>query len=87
VDRNSTSLLRRQIERVRWLHEEDLAAGYGEVYLPEVRERKYPHAAWEFVWQYLLPASRRSIDPRSRKANVSCNAAVWPSEACRIFSW
>ena len=25
--------LRRQIERVRLLHEEDLAAGYGEVYL------------------------------------------------------
>ena len=57
--------LRRQIERVRLLHEEDLAAGLGEVYLPDALERKYPNAAREFIWQYLFPAPRRSLDPRS----------------------
>ena len=46
---------RRQIERVRLLHEEDLAARYGEVYLPDALERKYPNAAREFIWQYLFP--------------------------------
>jgi integron integrase len=59
--------LRRQIERVRLLHEEDLAAGYGEVYLPDALERKYPNAAREFIWQYLFPAAQRSVDPRSDK--------------------
>lgn len=56
--------LRRQIERVRLLHEEDLAAGYGEVYLPYALAEKYPHAARELGWQYLFPASRLAVDPR-----------------------
>jgi integron integrase len=59
--------LRRQIERVRLLHEEDLAAGCGEVYLPYALENKYPHAACELIWQYLFPASKRSLDPRTGK--------------------
>jgi integron integrase len=56
--------LRRQIERVRLLHEEDLAAGYGEVYLPYALAQKYPNAAREFGWQYLFPAPKLSRDPR-----------------------
>ncbi|MBC7348006.1 MAG: integron integrase [Clostridia bacterium] len=59
--------LRRQIERVRLLHEEDLAAGYGDVYLPYALEQKYPNAARELIWQYLFPAYKRSRDPRSGK--------------------
>ncbi len=59
--------LRRQIERVRLLHEEDLVAGHGEVYLPYALAGKYPHAAREFVWQYIFPAPRRSVDPRTGK--------------------
>jgi len=57
--------LRRQIERVRLLHEEDLAAGYGEVYLPNALAVKFPNASRELGWQYLFPASRLAIDPRS----------------------
>jgi integron integrase len=56
--------LRRQIERVRLLHEEDLAAGFGEVYLPYALAEKYPSAASELGWQYLFPAYKRSLDPR-----------------------
>jgi integron integrase len=59
--------LRRPIERVRLLHDEDLAAGCGEVYLPYALDRKYPNAARQFIWQYLFPASKRSFDPRSGK--------------------
>jgi hypothetical protein len=33
--------LKRQIESVRVLHEQDLAAGFGEVYLPHALARKY----------------------------------------------
>jgi integron integrase len=56
--------LRRQIERVRLLHEEDLAAGCGEVYLPYALATKYPNAARELAWQYLFPAASLSRDPR-----------------------
>ncbi len=55
--------LRRQIERVRLLHEEDLAAGHGEVYLPYALAEKYPNAARELAWQYLFPASQLSRNP------------------------
>lgn len=59
--------LRRQIEQVRLYHQEDLAAGFGEVYLPGALQKKYPNANRELVWQYLFPASKRSMDPRAGK--------------------
>ncbi len=54
-----------QVERVRILHAQDLAAGGGEVYLPHALGRKYPNAGKEFAWQYVFPAVRESKDPRS----------------------
>jgi integron integrase len=59
--------LREQIEAVRKLHQSDLEAGFGEVYLPFALERKYPNAAREFCWQYLFPSRQRSKDKRSGK--------------------
>ncbi len=57
--------LRAQVERVRVMHEQDRAAGGGSVYLPYALERKFPNAAYEFIWQYLFPAQSLSKDPRS----------------------
>jgi len=57
--------LKRQIAHAARLHREDLAAGYGEVYLPAALARKYPSAAREWCWQYVFPADRRTGDPRS----------------------
>jgi len=57
--------LREHRDRVRWLHERDLASGYGVVYLPAALARKYPNAAREWAWQYLFPSARLSRDPRS----------------------
>jgi len=37
------------------------------VYLPYALEKKYPNAARELAWQYLFPAPKRSLDPRSDK--------------------
>ena len=56
--------LQRQLARTKLVHEEDLAAGYGEVYLPYAFARKDPHAGTSWEWQYVFPASKRSIDPR-----------------------
>lgn len=57
--------LQRQVDRARLLHEEDLAAGFGQVYLPGALALKYPNAARELGWQFLFPAPKRSLDPRS----------------------
>ncbi len=54
-----------QIAFVSTQHEQDLKNGYGEVYLPDALNRKFPHAAKELRWQYLFPGSRLSADPRS----------------------
>jgi integron integrase len=59
--------LRDHLEKVKVLHEKDLASGYGEVYLPEALDRKYPKAGKEWGWQYVFPSSRLSVDPRSGK--------------------
>jgi len=60
-----TADLKRQMERARIRHEQDLAEGYGEVYLPDALQRKYPNAARDLLWQYIFPAARRALDPRS----------------------
>ncbi len=53
--------LRRQIEKAARIHEEDLSAGAGQVYLPHALARKAPGMARELGWQYLFPAARRSF--------------------------
>ena len=58
--------LKHQIEHVKELHKRDLAAGFGSVYLPTALEQKYPSAAHEFCWQYVFPAHKLSVDPRSQ---------------------
>lgn len=57
--------LQDQLECVRQLHTQDLQAGYGAVYLPYALAEKYPNAAREWAWQYIFPADRLSVDPRS----------------------
>jgi integron integrase len=57
--------IRRHLERARLQHEEDVRQGYGRVYLPHALERKYPKAAAEWLWQYVFPAAKLSIDPRT----------------------
>ena len=59
--------LKRQVEKVELLHEQDLINNCGEVYLPFALERKYKRANIQLGWQYLFPASRCSTDPRSGK--------------------
>jgi integron integrase len=57
--------LQEHLQRVKALHERDLARGYGSVYLPDALARKYPNADREWGWQYVFPSSQLSRDPRS----------------------
>ena len=57
--------LRLHLNQVKALHEKDLFDGYGTVYLPYALEEKYPNANREWIWQYVFPANKRSLDPVS----------------------
>ncbi len=57
--------LREHLERVKIVHQNDVAKGYGRVYLPYALERKYPNASLEWGWQYVFPAKGLSKDPRT----------------------
>lgn len=57
--------LRQHLARVKALHESDLNAGFGEVYLPHALARKYSHVGREWCWQYVFPSSKLSLDPRT----------------------
>lgn len=59
--------LKRQILAAQKTHAEDLRRGYGAVHLPYALDRKYKSAATSFVWQYVFPAAKLSIDPKSGK--------------------
>jgi integron integrase len=54
-----------QVQKALAQHQQDLADGYGEVYMPHALERKYPAAARSPAWQYLFPSTRLGTDPRS----------------------
>jgi integron integrase len=55
--------LQKQLDRARAIHNHDLEEGYGEVALPHALARKYPDAGKEWRWQYVFPATHRSVDP------------------------
>jgi integron integrase len=58
-------LLQAHLVQVKQTYYDDLALGYGAVYLPYALARKYPQAEREWIWQYVFPAKQRSVDPRS----------------------
>ena len=51
--------LRVQLQKVRRLHEKDLAEGYGSVQLPGALRRKYRNADKQWNWQWVFPQHQR----------------------------
>jgi integron integrase len=58
-------ILQEHLTHVKTLHQSDLEADFGAVYLPYALDRKYPNANREWGWQYVFPASKLSVDPLS----------------------
>jgi integrase len=50
--------LQAQLERGMELHDQDIAAGYAGVFLDGLREKKYPAAPRELVWQWFFRPRR-----------------------------
>ena len=61
---NLMAPLQAQLQKARALHEKDLAAGLGRVYLPHALAVKYPNADKSWAWQWVFPSPVRAIDPR-----------------------
>lgn len=63
---NLIAPLQAQTEKARSLHQQDLDAGFGAVWLPDALAVKYKGAAKAWGWQYVFPGAARSLDPRDR---------------------
>ena len=55
------------IKRVKAIHDQDIAEGFGEVKMPYALARKYPGQAFSLHWQFLFAANQRSTDPSSKR--------------------
>ncbi|MBN1449698.1 MAG: integron integrase [Anaerolineales bacterium] len=55
--------LKEHLQQVKALHQRDLAAGFGSVYMPPGLDKKIATAHKQWIWQYAFPASSLSIDP------------------------
>ena len=75
--------LKDHLETVRIIHQMDLKEGYGEVFLPYALARKFPNTPGEFAWQYVFPASVRSVDPVSQRTRRHHLDVSVPQKAVR----
>ncbi len=69
--------LRAHLNWVKGLHQADLSRGLGAARLPGALERKLPSASTEWIWQFVFPSTKISIDPRGsvpRRHHLSRNA-------------
>lgn len=57
--------MRAHLETVHELYEEDRKANVEGVHLPGALDRKYPNASKEWIWYWVFPSSRFSLDPRT----------------------
>jgi integrase len=86
--------LQEHLQRVRTIHQQDVADGYGRVELPHALARKYPKANQERCWQFVIPLvappakhfDRRAGPSSHRRMSVFAvavrfGAQGWPHEA------
>lgn len=59
------SQMKTQLAYVKALHEEDLEKGFGSVYMHAELVRKYGRSDKLWVWQYVFPSAKLSVDPKT----------------------
>lgn len=68
--------IREQMRMALGIHEGDLAAGWGRVWLPDAIGRKYPAAAADPGWQWVFPATKRWRDRDGREGRHHLHETV-----------
>jgi integron integrase len=88
---NLATPLQKHLARMKMQHDQDLIDGFGSVHLPFALARKFPNAEREWIWQYVFPSARLSVDPRSGKKQrhhmseaILQNAVKTAARACGI---
>ncbi len=71
--------LKKQIQKVKILHEKDIKQGFGEANLPKALARKYPLENKKLGWQYVFPSSKKIQDPRTGKTHRYHLSDSWVS--------
>ena len=74
--------LLRHLERVRELHRQDLAEGFGAVWYPGARGQEWQEAGRAWCWQFLFPSRHRAIDLRG---NTECRCHADPRGLLRTL--
>lgn len=73
-----------QIEKAKLrLEENKLLNGFRGASMPESLERKFPNAPIELAWQYLFPARKPAIDPRSGVLKQHCRHESYLQKAVK----
>jgi integron integrase len=57
--------LQSHLTKVKALHEGDIDAGFGEAFIPNMLEQKYPKDARTWGWQFVFPSAVRLLDAKS----------------------
>lgn len=81
--------LQAHLAEARQRHEAELAAGRGDVWLPEALAVKFPNARRQWAWQWVFPARQLSKDPESgriRRHHVHENAVQKAVQAAVVKS-
>ena len=82
LPKSVVATLQEHLAVVKQLHAVALREGYGGVELPNALALKYPNATYSWEWQYLFPADKPSIDPRS---GVQRRHHLYPSTFSRVL--
>jgi hypothetical protein len=57
--------IKKHLQDIIYIHEKVLKNGYKSIHLAYAIVRKYPNTKYEWVWQYVFPATKISTDPRT----------------------
>jgi integrase len=57
--------LKEHLSFIKNQHLADIEQGYGSVFMPPGLEKKYSKSNRQWVWQYVFPSLKLSVDPRS----------------------
>lgn len=68
--------LREQVLHAKAIHQEDLACGWGRVWLPEALAKKFPSAPADPRWQWVFPAGSRWKDREGREGRHHLHETV-----------
>lgn len=58
--------LRLHIAEIKRQHDADLKDGFGSAYMPAELVKKYGKSDKQWVWQYVFPSSKLSVDPKTK---------------------